>query len=174
MASVIGRRIGWKDMETSVVWPGRSLDRINWSGAELILSAAHNIESLCHDLGKLGSERHVLVVGMTQKDNLSESIAPLLDPEGRIRTVVTEVHGGRSPSVPAEHLSEHLSRSSEEVPLLIVEPIEAIDTAAKLASQEGCIVYVTGSVYLVGQAISEIVSREKDDLWKYLESHPSR
>ena len=38
MASVIGSRVGWKDMETDVVWPGRSLDRIHWSGAELILS----------------------------------------------------------------------------------------------------------------------------------------
>ena len=174
MASVIGSRIGWKDMETEVVWPGRSLDRIDWSGAELVLSAAHNSESLSHDLGRLESERHILVVGMTQKEDLSESIEPLLDSEGRIRIIVTEVHGGRSPSVPAEHLSEHLSPHSEEALMMITEPIEALDAASRVAIEEGCIVYVTGSVYLVGQAIDEIVSREGGDLWEYLEAHPSR
>ena len=174
MASVIGSRIGWEDIETSVVWPGRSLDRISWSGTELILSAAHNSESLSHDLSRLASEKHVLVVGMTQKEDLSESIEPLLHSAGRIRTIVTEVHGGRNPSVPAEHLSEHLSRDSEEEPLLIAETIEAIDAASKVAHEEGGIVYLTGSVYLVGQAIEEIASREGRDLWGYLEAHPPR
>ncbi len=174
MASVIGSRIGWKDMETDVVWPGRSLDRIDWSGAELVLSAAHNSESLSHDLGRLGSERHVLVVGMTQKEDICESIEPLLNSEGRIRTIVTEVHGGRSPSVPAEHLSEHLSVDSEEPPLIITEPIEAIDNASRIASEEGCTVYVTGSVYLVGKTIQEMASRDGDDLWGHLEAHPPR
>ena len=61
---------------------------------------------------------------------------------------------------------------SEEPPLIITEPIEAIDTASKKASDEGCIVYVTGSVYLVGTAIEELVSREGVDLWDYLEAHP--
>ena len=159
-------------METNVVWPGRSMDRIDWSGAELVLSAAHNSESLSHDLGRLGSERHVLVVGMTQKEDLSESIEPLLRSEGRIRTIVTEVHGGRAPSVHAENLSEFLSEDSEESPLIIKEPIEAIDTASREASKEGCIVYVTGSVYLVGTAIEELVSKEGVDLWDYLEAHP--
>ena len=174
MASVIGTRIGWKDMETDVVWPGRSMDRIDWSGAELVLSAAHNSESLSHDLGRLGSERHVLVVGMTQKEDLSESIEPLLRTEGRIRTIVTEVHGGRTPSVHAEHLSESLSADSGEPPLIIKEPIKAIDTASREASKEGCIVFVTGSVYLVGQAVEEMVSRENGNLWEYLEAHRPR
>ena len=174
MASVIGSRVGWKDMETDVVWPGRSLDRIHWSGAELILSAAHNSESLSHDLGRLGSERHVLVVGMTQKEDLSESIEPLLHSEGRIRTIVTEVHGGRSPSVSAETLSEHLSVYSGQPPLIITEPIEAIDTASRVASEEGCIVYVTGSVYLVGKAIEEMASRGGGGLWEHLQAHPPR
>ena len=174
MASVIGTRIGWKDMETDVVWPGRSMDRIDWSGAELVLSAAHNSESLSHDLGRLGSERHVLVVGMTQKEDLSESIEPLLRSEGRIRTIVTEVHGGRTPSVPAETLSERLSVDSGQPPQIIKEPIEAIDTASRAASEEGCIVCVTGSVYLVGKAIEEMVSRVGGDLLQQLQAHPPR
>ena len=174
MASVIGSRIGWDDMETNVMWPGRSLDRIHWSGADLILSAAHNSESLSHDLGRLESESHVMVVGMTQKEDLSESIEPLLQSDGRIQTIVTEVHGGRNPSVPAEALSEHLSRNLGEAPLLVPDAIQAIDAASEIAREKDCVVYVTGSVYLVGQAMEEMVSRGKSNLWEYLETHPPR
>ena len=174
MASVIGTRIGWKDMETTVAWPGRSSDRINWNGADLILSAAHNSESLSHDLGRLGQDRHVLVVGMTQKQDLSDTIEPLLRSDFRIQTVVTEVHGGRTPSVPAGELSKSLSGRSEVAPMIIEEPIEAVDGASRLAIEEGCIVYVTGSVYLVGRVVGELASREGGDLWDYLEAHPPR
>ena len=174
MASVIGSRIGWDDMETNVMWPGRSLDRIHWSGATLILSAAHNSESLSHDLGRLESESHVMVVGMTQKEDLSESIEPLLQSEGRIQTIVTEVHGGRNPSIPAEALSEHLSGNLGEAPLLVPDAIQAIDAASEIARKEDCVVYVTGSVYLVGQAMEEMVSRENGNLWEYLEAHRPR
>ena len=57
---------------------------------------------------------------------------------------------------------------------MIAETIEAIDAASKVANEEGGIVYLTGSVYLVGQAIEEIVLREGRDLWRYLETHPPR
>ena len=110
---------------------------------------------------------------MTHKEDLSESVVPLLNSEGRVRTIVTEVHGGRTPSVPAEELSEHLSTGSEDL-MIITEPIEALDAASRVAIEEGCTVYLTGSVYLVGQAIDEKVSREGGDLWEYLEAHPSR
>ena len=125
-------------------------------------------------MGRIGSERHVLVVGMTQKADLSESIGPLVGHSGRIRTIVTEVQGGRNPSVPADHLSEHLTSLSESSPLLITDPIEAIDAASRLASEEGCIVFVTGSVYLVGRAVEEIASRDGSELWGYLEAHSPR
>ena len=174
LAFVIGGMIGWEEMDTNVVWPGRSLDKIQWSGVDLVLSAAHNSESLSHDLSMVGSERHVLVVGMTQKEDLSESTEPLLHCESRIQTIVTEVHGGRNPSVPAESLSECLSRNHGEAPLLIPDAIQAIDAASEVAREEGCLVYLTGSVYLVGQAIEEMVHREQRDLWEYLETHPPR
>ena len=66
------------------------------------------------------------------------------------------------------------SRDSKEEPLLITETIEAIDAASKVANEEGGIVYLTGSVYLVGQALEEIVLRKGLDLWRYLETHPPR
>ena len=76
--------------------------------------------------------------------------------------------------MPAEDLSEQLSGHSEILPLLIPDPIEAMDSASKIANEEGCIVYVTGSVYLVGQAVEEIVVREGGDLWEFLQAHPPR
>ena len=163
MASVIGSRIGWKIMETDVVWPGRSMDRINWSGAEVVLSAAHNSESLSHDLGRLGSERHVLVVGMTQKEDLSESIGRFSvrreeDPDNRNRGPRRE-----DPVSTCRTLSSLLSADSEGATPLITEPIEAIDKASRIAIDED-IVYVTGSVYLVGQAIEEAFSRRTGDM----------
>ena len=42
-----------------------------------------------------------------------------------------------------------------------------------MAIEEGCIVYVTGSVYLVGKAIEEMASRDGGDLWEHLQAHPS-
>ena len=174
MASVIGSRVGWKEMETDVVWPGRTMDRVQWSGADLILSAAHNSESLAHDLGRLASERHVLVVGMTQKEDLTETIEPILQSQGRVQTIVTEVHGGRNPSVPARALSGYLSRDSGEAPLLVPDPIQAIDAASEIAREDGSVVFVIGSVYLVGRAVEELVSRKGGELWDYLEAHPPR
>ena len=58
--------------------------------------------------------------------------------------------------------------------MIIEEPIEAVDGASRLAIEEGCIVCVTGSVYLVGRVVGELASREGGDLWDYLEAHPSR
>ena len=140
----------------------------------MILSAAHNSESLSHDLGRLGRDRHVLVVGMTQKQDLSETIEPLLRSDLRTQTIVTEVHGGRTSSVPSSDLSKSLSGQSEVAPLIIKDPIEAVDTASRLASEEGCIVFVTGSIYLVGRVVGELASRDGGDLWDYLEAHPPR
>ena len=45
---------------------------------------------------------------------------------------------------------------------------------SELALEAGCMVYVTGSVYLAGKIIEEHVSREGADLWGYLEAHPPR
>ena len=71
-------------------------------------------------------------------------------------------------------IRDSLSVDSEEPPLVINEPIKAIDIASRMAIEEGCIVYVTGSVYLVGKAIGEMSSRDGGDLWEHLQAHPPR
>ncbi len=174
MSLEIGKRLGWEEKETNVTWLGRTYNPLIWSGARLYLSAAHNSESLIHDISRVKDDRYVMVIGMTQKRNLDESIAPLIDSHGRIKTIVTEVHGGRNPSVSADVLSDAIFQDSREPLLQIPEPVDAMDTASKIAVREGCFVFVTGSVYLVGKIIEEKVAREGKDLFQSLEAHPPR
>lgn len=174
MALEIGSRIGWEEMDVDVTWHGRTFSPLTWSGARFYVSAAHNPESISHDISRIAGKRHILLLGMTQKEDLEESISQLSNSDGRFRTIVTEVHGGRMPSVPAVELADAISNTSEENPLLIPEPSDAMDIASELALEAGCMIFVTGSVYLVGKIIEEHVSREGADLCDYLEAHSPR
>ena len=49
-----------------------------------------------------------------------------------------------------------------------------MDLATDIAREIGCRVYVTGSVYLVGKLIKELLYRTDGDIWDYLTIHPSR
>ena len=49
-----------------------------------------------------------------------------------------------------------------------------MDVAARIASANGCMVYVTGSVYLVGSIFAESIIRDQSDLWESLAVHPPR
>jgi len=174
LAVEIGGRLGWEELDVNVTWHGRTFSPLSWSGASFYLSAAHNPESISHDINRISGVEHVLLLGMTQKADLEESISQLSDSVGRIRTIVTEVNGGRRPSVPIIELADAVSKVSGEDPLLIPEPSDAMDVASEIAREEGCVVYVSGSVYLVGKVIEEHVSREGDDLRDFLVSHPPR
>jgi len=174
MAVDIGRRLGWEALDVDVTWHGRTFSPLSWSGASFYVSAAHNPESISHDIGRIQGKEHVLLLGMTQKEDLEESISQISNSEVRVRTIVTEVHGGRRPSVPAVELAKAISNASGEDPLLIPEPSDAMDIATAIALEKGCMVYVTGSVYLVGKIIEEHASREGSDLWDSLAAHPPR
>ena len=174
MAIEIGSRIGWEGMDVDVTWHGRTSSPMSWSGTTLHLSAAHNPESISHDLGRIAGTEHVLLLGMTQKEDLAESASLFSDAHGRIRTIVTEVNGGRRPTVPIADLADAISEASGEDPMLIPEPIDAMDVASEIARERGCPVFVSGSVYLVGRIIEEHSTREGTDLWDSLVAHPPR
>ncbi len=174
MALEIGRRIGWSDLGSEVSWAGRTNEALDWQGVSCHLSAAHNSESLEHDIGRMGGIRHVLLLGMTEKHDLEEAMSPLSDCSGRARSIVTEVHGGRGPSVTGEDLARALSEASGEVPEVVLDPIDALDRAAEIAGQEGCRVLVAGSVYLVGQILQESHRREGPSLLSSMAIHPPR
>ena len=71
-------------------------------------------------------------------------------------------------------LADAISEASGEDPMLIPEPIDAMDVASEIARERGCPVFVSGSVYLVGRIIEEHSSREGVDLWDSLVAHPPR
>lgn len=174
MAVEIGRRLGWEALDVDVTWHGRTFSPLSWSGASFYVSAAHNSESISHDIGRIQGKEHILLLGMTQKEDLEESISQISNSDMRVKTIVTEVHGGRRPSVPVVELAKAISKASGEDPLLIPEPSDAMDIATAIALEKGCMVYVTGSIYLVGKIIKEHVSREGADLWDSLAAHPPR
>ena len=168
----IGRRLGWSELEAEVSWPGRTDDTINWNGVECRLSAAHNEESIVHDFVQISDDEHVMVIGMTQKEELASSIEPLRGSASTIPTIVTMVEGGRKPSAPIGEVADLLDVGGEiEV---ISDNSKAMERAVRIASENGCIVYVTGSVYLVGSLFSEYLRMSDSNLWDYLEIHPPR
>ena len=174
MALEIGGRIGWKEMPTDVTWHGRTFSPMSWSGTRFHLSAAHNPESISHDLSRIAGAEHVLLLGMTLKEDLAKSTSLFSNTDGRIRTIVTEVNGGRRPTVPIVDLANAIYESSGEDPLLVPEPSDAMEVASEIARERGCSVFVSGSVYLVGRIIEEHATREGMDLWDTLVAHPPR
>jgi len=174
MALEIGGRIGWDGVDTHVTWHGRTFSALSCSGINFHLSAAHNPESISHDFSRMAGAEYVLLLGMTQKDDLAESISMLSNYDGSIRTIVTEVNGGRMPTVPIADLASAIFESTGDDPLLIPEPSDAMEVASEIARERECPVFVSGSVYLVGKIIEEHASKEGADLWDLLVAHPSR
>ena len=174
MSLEVGGMIGWDAKEAPVNWSGRTNQPLMWSGVECYLSAAHNSESLTHDLARISGREHVMVLGMTQKGDLSESASPLSDDSGRVHCIVTEVNGGRNPSVEPRDLASAISSMCDTQPEVVPDPTRAMEIATELARGMGCAVYVTGSVYLVGKVIEESLSRTGGDAWNYLTIHPPR
>ena len=174
MALEIGGRIGWEGVDTRVTWHGRTFSPLSCSGINFHLSAAHNPESISHDFSRMAGFEYVLLLGMTQKDDLAESTSMLSNYDGSIRTIVTEVNGGRRPTVPIADLASAIFESTGDDPLLIPEPSDAMEVASEIARERECPVFVSGSVYLVGKIIEEHASKEGADLWDLLVAHPSR
>ncbi|MEC8874525.1 MAG: Mur ligase family protein [Candidatus Thermoplasmatota archaeon] len=174
LATAIGQRLGWENLEPEIRWAGRTRDPLEWSGVECSLSAAHNEESLAHDLREIEGERHVMLLGLTLKSDLEKTIAPLSRSTGCILTIVTEVDGGRNPSVPADILVNALSESRNSSVEVLIDPSQAMDRAAEVAREHDCRVYVTGSIHLVGKILGEFVKRERIDLRKTLTIHQPR
>ena len=168
LALHIGGMIGWKATEAPISWAGRTGERLFWSDAQCHLSAAHNEESLAHDLARISGRDHVMVLGMTQKGSLSDTILPLSNSSGRLHCIVTEVHGGRNETVPAAELAKAVFSLSGDYPEIVADPSDAMDLASQIAKDRECVVYVTGSIYLVGKVIEESLNREGGNLWEAL------
>ncbi|MDP6562383.1 MAG: Mur ligase family protein [Candidatus Thalassarchaeum sp.] len=173
IASIIAERLGWTELETDVKWAGRTQDSFDWSAeVDCRISAAHNEESLSHDLRAMDGQRYVLLLGMTQRHDLSSTMSSFEGASNCARAVVTEIHGGRKPTASPQEIASELAYLGHTEVDIIPDPMTAMDTAVRLAADLDCGVYVTGSVYLVGELLGELVRREGLDLWSALTIHP--
>ena len=169
--------LGWSASSTECIWPGRSPGfGQDWvEGITTRISAAHNAESFAADLSKI-DRPCVLLLGMTAKNNLSETLIPLVHEikSGRIfqGIVYTQPISGRNRAVTIEELKETMSslgmRGSDAAN---ENPVEAFVTASKMAADRECDLMVIGSVYLVGDLFKHMVERHGWNLWEALTSH---
>jgi dihydrofolate synthase/folylpolyglutamate synthase len=173
LASTIAERLGWTELETDVEWAGRTKESFDWSAeVDCWISAAHNEESLSHDLQAMDDQRYVLLLGMTQRHDLSSTLSSFEGASNCARAVVTEIHGGRKPTASPQEITSELADLGHTEVDIIPDPLTAMDTAVRLAADLDCGVYVTGSVYLVGELLGEFVRRKGLNLWSALTIHP--
>ena len=172
LASTIAERLGWSEMETDVKWAGRTQDPFDWSTeVDCRVSAAHNEESLSHDLQAMDDQRYVLLLGMTQRHDLPSTLSAFEGASNCVHALVTEVHGGRKPTASPQEIASELAGLGHSEVEVSPDPLTAMDKAVRLAAELDCVVYVTGSVYLVGELHGELVRRGRMDLWSTLTIH---
>jgi len=177
MVQVAAEMLEWSSSSGECVWPGRSPDfGQDWvEGVTTRISAAHNAESLAADLSEI-DRPCVLLFGMTAKNDLRETLIPLVRElaSGRIfqGIVYTQPISGRNRAVTIEELKVAMSSLGMGSPDAANEnPIEAFVIASKMAADSDCDLIVMGSVYLVGDLFKHMVERHGWNLWEALTSH---
>ncbi|MEC9001623.1 MAG: hypothetical protein VX779_03605, partial [Candidatus Thermoplasmatota archaeon] len=138
------------------------------------ISAAHNAESLAADISEV-CKPCVLLLGMTAKSDLSETLMPLaseLQSNPLFKgLVLTQPITGRNPPVTIEELNETMNGFGSEPEASHENPVEAFSIASGIAAGRGCDLMVIGSVYLVGDIFRHMVESNGWDLWEALTAH---
>ena len=168
--------LGWSANSPQCVWPGRSPGfGSDWiEGITTRISAAHNAESIGTDLSQV-DRQCVLLIGLTAKSNLIETLEPLAS---EIQSnplfqglVLTQPITGRNPAVTIEELNEAMNGLGSEPETAHENPVEAFSIASGLAAERGCDLMVIGSVYLVGDIFRHMIESNGWDLWEALTAH---
>jgi len=168
--------LGWSTSSAECVWPGRSSDfGIDWvEGITTRISAAHNAESIGMDLSLIDREC-VLLIGMTAKSNLIETLEPLAS---QLKTkplfqglVLTQPITGRNSAVPIGELNKTLRGFGIKSDAFHEDPVEAFSVASELAVVGGYDLMVIGSLYLVGDLFRHMAESNEWDLWEVLTAH---
>ena len=168
--------LGWSANSPQCVWPGRSPGfGSDWiEGITTRISAAHNAESIGTDLSQV-DRQCVLLIGLTAKSNLIETLEPLAS---EIQSnplfqglVLTQPITGRNPAVTIEELNEVMNGLGSEPEIAHENPVEAFSIASGLAAERGCDLMVIGSVYLVGDIFRHMIESNGWDLWEALTAH---
>jgi len=152
-----GFRVTARDIERGIRetrWPGR-FQRIAGS-PEIVLDVAHNPAgawALRSALSEYAGERPLVLVFGVMRDKAVGEIAEILFPLAE-RVIATRADNPRSAS--PEEIREAAARTGAEI---IIEPTVAgaLQRARELASKDGVVV-ITGSIYVVGEALHAIGS----------------
>jgi len=154
----VGFRVTARDIERGIRetrWPGR-FQRIaaTAQSPEMILDVAHNPAgawALRSALSEYAGERRLVVVFGVMRDKAVGEIAEILFPLAE-HVIATRADNPRSAS--PEEIQAAASRTGAQI---IIEPTvaAALARAAQLVQRNG-IVVVTGSIYVVGEALSAI------------------
>jgi len=168
--------LDWSTNSAECVWPGRSPGfGSDWiEGITTRISAAHNAESLAADISEV-CKPCVLLLGMTAKSDLSETLMPIaseLQSNPLFKgLVLTQPITGRNPAVTIEELNEAMNGFGSEPEASHENPVEAFSIASGIAAGRGCDLMVIGSVYLVGDIFRHMVESNGWDLWEALTAH---
>lgn len=165
ITSLVAEKFGWPVTEHECVWPGRSPRfGASWiEGIDLKFSAAHNPESIENDIAET-KEVEVILFAMIDKKEIQESIKSLADAirlkKIKPKLIFTEVKNGRKPSVRANLLRDMLHSHYPDIisSRCIVNSYEAFHEGVITARNGHGNLLVIGSIYLIGEIMSEIIS----------------
>ena len=165
ITSIVAENLGWPVTEHECVWPGRSPNfGTSWiEGIDLKFSAAHNPESIANDIEET-KEVEVILFAMIDKKEIQDSIKSLADAirvkKTKPKLIFTEIRNGRKPSARANSLREMLHSHYPDIisSRCIVDSREAFLDGVMTARHGHGNLLVMGSIYLIGEIMSEIIS----------------
>jgi folylpolyglutamate synthase/dihydropteroate synthase len=114
---------------------------------------------------------------MIEKEEIQASIRSLADSlrERKInpKMIFTEIHSGRKPSVKASSLIEIMQSYYPEITSTksIEDPYEAFEESLKIANHGHGNLLVIGSIYLIGEIVSKIISNRGLDANEVMTIH---
>jgi len=155
-----GFRVTARDIERGIRetrWPGR-FQRIAGS-PEIVLDVAHNPAgawALRSALSEYAGERPLVLVFGVMRDKAVGEIAEILFPLAK-HVIATHADNPRSAS--PEEIREAAARTRTEI-IIEATVAGALQRARELASRGG-IVVITGSIYVVGEALGVVVRSQE-------------
>ena len=171
----IAKFMKWKDSEIKCKWPGRSPEYgSSWYDFPVKVCAAHNKEGFESELNSI-EKPSVFIIGITEKADIKDTLSPFLKENLHQsifhHLIFTEPLSGRNDSVNAEELENIICRHRETPRDIIKNPINAIEEASKICEIDDVELVIIGSVYLVGDILNYIISRDNLNFWEELRVH---
>ena len=171
----IAKFMKWEDSEIKCKWPGRSPEYgSSWYDFPVKVCAAHNKEGFESELNSI-EKPSVFIIGVTEKADIKDTLSPflkeILHQSIFHHLIFTEPLSGRNNSINAEELENIICRHRETPRDIIKNPINAIEEASKICEIDDVELVIIGSVYLVGDILNYIISRDNLNFWEELRVH---